>query len=47
MHEYVAGVLRALDPYRVDAAARSSLRVAYTAMHGVGLAFAERRVEDR
>lgn len=36
VHEYVAGVLRALDPYRVDAAARSSLRVAYTAMHGVG-----------
>ncbi len=34
--EYVAGVLRALDPSRVDPAARASLRIAYTAMHGVG-----------
>ena len=34
--DYVAAVVRALDPERVDAAARSRLTVAYTAMHGVG-----------
>ncbi|WP_409328839.1 phospho-sugar mutase, partial [Trujillonella humicola] len=34
--EYVAAVLRALEADRVDPAARARLRVAYTAMHGVG-----------
>ncbi len=33
---YVEAVLRALEPGRVDPAARAALRVAYTAMHGVG-----------
>ncbi|SEK26595.1 phosphomannomutase [Blastococcus sp. DSM 46786] len=33
---YVAAVVRALDPERVPAADRAALRVAYTAMHGVG-----------
>jgi phosphomannomutase len=32
----VAAVVRALDPERVDVHARQALRVAYTAMHGVG-----------
>ncbi|SEO69533.1 phospho-sugar mutase [Trujillonella endophytica] len=36
--DYVAAVLRALDPDRLDPAVRASLRVAYTAMHGVGAA---------
>ncbi|MGY1735235.1 phospho-sugar mutase [Geodermatophilus sp. SYSU D00684] len=35
---YVAAVVRALQPERVDAAARADLTVAYTAMHGVGAA---------
>ncbi|GAB3193915.1 phospho-sugar mutase [Geodermatophilus arenarius] len=35
---YVAAVVRALQPERVDAAARAGLTVAYTAMHGVGAA---------
>jgi phosphomannomutase len=34
--EYVTAVVRALDPERVPAADRAALRVAYTAMHGVG-----------
>ncbi|WP_448615619.1 phospho-sugar mutase [Modestobacter sp. URMC 112] len=34
--DYVAAVVAALDPGRVDAAARRRLVVAYTAMHGVG-----------
>jgi phosphomannomutase len=34
--EYVAAVVRALDPGRVPEADRAALRVAYTAMHGVG-----------
>jgi phosphomannomutase len=34
--DYVAAVVRALQPERVDAAARRRLVVAYTAMHGVG-----------
>jgi phosphomannomutase len=34
--DYVAAVVTALDPERVDAAARRRLVVAYTAMHGVG-----------
>jgi phosphomannomutase len=34
--DYVAAVVTALQPDRVDAAARQSLVVAYTAMHGVG-----------
>ncbi len=34
--EYVASVVRALDPERVPAADRVALRVAYTALHGVG-----------
>ncbi|MGY1747509.1 phospho-sugar mutase [Blastococcus sp. SYSU D00695] len=34
--DYVAAVLRALQPDRVPAADRAALRVAYTAMHGVG-----------
>ncbi|MFP5370896.1 MAG: phospho-sugar mutase [Actinomycetes bacterium] len=34
--EYVAAVVRALDPERVPAADRARLRVAYTALHGVG-----------
>ncbi|WP_104525462.1 phospho-sugar mutase [Blastococcus atacamensis] len=33
---YVDGVVRAVDPSRVPAEARSALTVAYTAMHGVG-----------
>ncbi|GAA4738317.1 phospho-sugar mutase [Modestobacter marinus] len=36
--DYVAAVVRALEPDRVDAAARRRLEVAYTAMHGVGSA---------
>ncbi len=36
--DYVAAVVRALDPARVDAGARRQLVVAYTAMHGVGAA---------
>jgi phosphomannomutase len=34
--DYVAAVIRALEPDRVPAADRAALRVAYTAMHGVG-----------
>ena len=34
--DYVAAVVRALDPERVPAADRAALRVAYTALHGVG-----------
>ncbi|MGZ4572539.1 MAG: phospho-sugar mutase [Blastococcus sp.] len=34
--DYVAAVVRAVDPSRVPAADRAALRVAYTAMHGVG-----------
>jgi phosphomannomutase len=34
--DYVAAVVAALEPQRVDASARAALRVAYTAMHGVG-----------
>ncbi|MCV2488525.1 phospho-sugar mutase [Geodermatophilus sp. YIM 151500] len=34
--DYVTAVVRALDPERVPADARAALRVAYTAMHGVG-----------
>ncbi|MCU1604713.1 MAG: Glucose,6-bisphosphate synthase [Modestobacter sp.] len=34
--DYVAAVVAALEPERVDAAARRGLVVAYTAMHGVG-----------
>jgi phosphomannomutase len=34
--DYVAAVVRALDPGSVPAAARAALTVAYTAMHGVG-----------
>jgi phosphomannomutase len=34
--DYVAAVVAALDPDRLDAAARRRLVVAYTAMHGVG-----------
>ncbi len=34
--DYVTAVVRALDPERVPAADRAALRVAYTAMHGVG-----------
>ncbi|MGY1708156.1 phospho-sugar mutase [Geodermatophilus sp. SYSU D00758] len=34
--DYVAAVVRALDPGRVPAADRAALTVAYTAMHGVG-----------
>ncbi len=40
--DYVAAVVRALDPGRVDAGARSRLVVAYTAMHGVGAATTRR-----
>jgi phosphomannomutase len=40
--DYVAAVVRALDPGRVDAAARRRLVVAYTAMHGVGAATTRR-----
>ncbi|GAB3357251.1 phospho-sugar mutase [Modestobacter lapidis] len=40
--DYVTAVLRALDPGRVDAGARSRLVVAYTAMHGVGAATTRR-----
>jgi phosphomannomutase len=36
--DYVAAVLTALDPGRVPAADRAALRIAYTAMHGVGAA---------
>lgn len=36
--DYVAAVVRALQPDRVPAADRSALTVAYTAMHGVGSA---------
>ncbi|MBM7805853.1 phosphomannomutase [Geodermatophilus bullaregiensis] len=36
--DYVAAVVRALDPSSVPAAARQGLTVAYTAMHGVGAA---------
>jgi phosphomannomutase len=34
--DYVTAVERALDPERVPAADRAALRMAYTAMHGVG-----------
>ncbi|MGY1811908.1 phospho-sugar mutase [Blastococcus sp. SYSU D00820] len=34
--DYVAAVVRALEPDRVPAADRAALTVAYTAMHGVG-----------
>jgi phosphomannomutase len=34
--DYVDAVVRAVEPDRVDAAARAALTVAYTAMHGVG-----------
>ncbi|HEX2075764.1 MAG TPA: phospho-sugar mutase [Geodermatophilus sp.] len=34
--DYVAAVERALEPDRVDVAARTHLTVAYTALHGVG-----------
>ena len=40
--DYVAAVVAALDPGRVDAGARSRLVVAYTAMHGVGAATTRR-----
>jgi len=40
--DYVAAVVRALDPERVDAAVRRRLVVAYTAMHGVGSATTRR-----
>jgi phosphomannomutase len=43
--DYVAAVLRALQPERVDAAARRRLVVAYTAMHGVGSATTRRVFE--
>ncbi|MGR6965961.1 phospho-sugar mutase [Geodermatophilus sp. URMC 61] len=36
--DYVAAVVRALEPDRVPAADRAALTVAYTAMHGVGAA---------
>ena len=36
--DYVAAVVAALDPDRVDAGARRRLVVAYTAMHGIGAA---------
>ena len=36
--DYAAAVLAALEPGRVPAADRAGLRVAYTAMHGVGAA---------
>jgi phosphomannomutase len=38
---YLAGVA-ALDPHAADAVARASLRIAYTAMHGVGWSTLER-----
>ena len=34
--DYVAAIVRALEPERLPADARAALRVAYTAMHGVG-----------
>jgi phosphomannomutase len=34
--DYVAAVVRAVDPTQVPASARGALTVAYTAMHGVG-----------
>jgi phosphomannomutase len=34
--DYVAAVIGALEPQRLDAGTRSALKVAYTAMHGVG-----------
>ena len=34
--DYVAAVVRALEPDRLGAGTRGALRVAYTAMHGVG-----------
>jgi phosphomannomutase len=34
--EYVAAVVRALEPGRLDGGVRAGLRIAYTAMHGVG-----------
>jgi phosphomannomutase len=40
--DYVAAVVRALEPERVDPAARRRLVVAYTAMHGVGSATTRR-----
>ncbi|MCZ2848468.1 phospho-sugar mutase [Modestobacter sp. VKM Ac-2978] len=43
--DYVAAVVRALQPDRVDAAARRRLVVAYTAMHGVGSATTQRVFE--
>jgi phosphomannomutase len=43
--DYVAAVVRALQPERLDAAARRRLVVAYTAMHGVGSATTARVFE--
>ncbi|QXG77204.1 phospho-sugar mutase [Modestobacter sp. L9-4] len=43
--DYVAGVVDALQPGRVPLAARQGLRVAYTAMHGVGSATTRRVFE--
>ncbi|WP_164702133.1 phospho-sugar mutase [Modestobacter sp. KNN46-3] len=43
--DYVAAVVRALEPGRVDATARRRLVVAYTAMHGVGSATTQRVFE--
>jgi phosphomannomutase len=40
--DYVAAVVRALQPERVDAAARRRLVIAYTALHGVGSATTQR-----
>jgi len=40
--DYVAAVVRALDPDRLDAGTRRRLVVAYTAMHGVGAATTRR-----
>jgi phosphomannomutase len=34
--DYVSAVVRALEPDRLDASTRAGLRIAYTAMHGVG-----------
>lgn len=43
--DYVAAVLHALEPDRVEATARHRLVVAYTAMHGVGAATTRRVFE--
>jgi phosphomannomutase len=43
--DYIAAVVRALDPEQLDAAARRRLVVAYTAMHGVGSATTRRVFE--